>query len=429
MLVKRSKQLAICTLLCVLTYCLLMAFVLMLHPNDWFLSIYSSPKDITFIVEMNNSKSNQTIQCNVFKFKYMHLLLNSLQKDYKLKQKWTSQQLDKFHKYPAYSKQFIRLKHFNGSLYWNQRHGAHRIPMHYRNWFLYYFHQLIQQYSTYIPTFDIVIFLSDGRNYKFDYNYFPCFVGEGRQNDHPYLLHSISRSLASQIAFEKHYMEYINNKDNELKWIEKRNMAVFRGSPTNTNRQNIADAVNANNNTQFDVKLFQDSQDKIGNSWMDKNDSMSVKDEMEYKYQIIIDGLGVRDAFARQIRYKSVMLKQESNLREFWYYNLEDKKNVLFWKDAKQLMAMVRNFNDDELYKIAMNGYKFANGYLNVDSINCFMVHMIQIYNEYFFDEFSIEVTQKDWKINKTMLYEIAECEKYKDVPEDELDEYFRICL
>ncbi len=84
-------------------------------------------------------------------------MLNSLRKDYTLNKKWTSQQLDKFQNFPArYQKQFIRLKHFNGSLYWNQQHMAPFIPKHYRNWFIYFFYQLIQQYSLYVPDFDIV---------------------------------------------------------------------------------------------------------------------------------------------------------------------------------------------------------------------------------------------------------------------------------
>ncbi len=188
-------------------------------------------------------------------------------------------------------------------------------------------------------------------------------------------------------------MQYINNRDSELKWIEKKDVAVFRGSDTNRERKDITRAAYANNNTKFDVKLI--DKDKTNNIWISKDDSMSVKDEMEYKYQIIIDGLEVRDAFARQIRYKSVMLKQKSNLKEFWYYNLEDKQNVMLWKDVNELMGMVDNFKDDEeLNRVAMNGYEFANMYLDVDSINCFMMHMLQIYNEYFFDICSRKITQ-----------------------------------
>ena len=110
-------------------------------------------------------------------------------------------------------------------------------------------------------------------------------------------------------------------------WNDKRDIAVFRGSATNPMRDDIAYFVNYNNLSGFDVKLFQNGhspkckqiQSSSSSLTYTKYDCyttqpMSIHDEMEYKYQIVIDGYGVRDAYSRQIRYNSVILKQRSKL-------------------------------------------------------------------------------------------------------------------
>ena len=54
-------------------------------------------------------------------------------------------------------------------------------------------------------------------------------------------------------------------------------------------------------------------------------------------------------------------------------------------------------WNGKKLEEIAQNGQNFANEYLlNDNNIVCFMIHMIQIYNYYFFDNNSMKINDKE---------------------------------
>ena len=43
-------------------------------------------------------------------------------------------------------------------------------------------------------------------------------------------------------------------------------------------------------------------------------------------------------------------------------------------------------YNPTKLKQITMNAKQFINDYLGQNNIDCFFIHMIQIYNHYFFD-------------------------------------------
>eukprot|EP01083_Nonionella_stella_P093336 261557_1 len=388
--------------------------------------------DIGFVSKLKSM--DHVVECDINQFKYIQLLRKELS-PFSLPKKWTTSSISSYRKYPAPRKKFIRLKHKNGTLYLQR---DREFIYHYRNWFVYYFHHLISQYSHSIPDFDIVIFVSDGRNYVFDYHKFPFFVSEGKQRPNtPYLLHSVSRSLVRQFHLEREYQSYFNNKQNELPFKDKTNAAVFRGAPTNILRDRIAYSINKEKDIydRFDVKLLNKMPGRqCGNKYNClAKQRMSIEEEMKYKYQIVIDGLGVRDALSRQIRYQSVILKQQSSYKEFWYYDLINNNNSIYWNDLNHLKQIVdgRQYNNNQLYQIASNGQTYAQTHLNIDSIDCFMVHMLQIYNTYFYDDTSIKITSRDMKITLDVIYdELINCaSKYSNVAREKIDTADQICL
>eukprot|EP01083_Nonionella_stella_P093334 261553_1 len=87
--------------------------------------------------------------------------------------------------------------------------------------------------------------------------------------------------------------------------------------------------------------------------------------------------------------------------------------------------------NNNQLYQIASNGQTYAQTHLNIDSIDCFMVHMLQIYNAYFYDNTSIKITSMDMEITLDVIYdELIQCaSKYSNVTREEIDNSDQICL
>eukprot|EP01083_Nonionella_stella_P066318 174535_1 len=383
---------------------------------------------IKFTRKMINKNTNKTVECDPNTFKYISLLITELS-TYN-KRKWSTENISTFNDYPTDRREFIRFKHKNGSLYWSL---SPELPFYdrpfYRNRFIYYFYQLIEQYAEYIMDFDLIIYVHDGKNYSFNYNVFPFFVSEATQYaNKPMLLHSISRSLAGQFVTDTYYAPYIRGKYKELPFEQKKDVAVFRGHALNDIRETIAIKVNniINGTKYFDVKINPGRHtlcERNRHLHCLSTDSssgrrMSVETEMKYKYQIIMDGFGVRDAFPRQIRYKSVMLKQRSLLTEYWYYDLINNENAIFWDNATQLIDIMKDiidtkavYKDDVLYNIMLNSTRYATTHLDVDPNNCFMVHMMQIYNKYFYDETSINITKDDLEITHDVMYnDLAHC-------------------
>ena len=116
----------------------------------------------------------------------------------------------------------------------------------------------------------------------------------------------------------------------------------------------------------------------------------------------------MRDAYPKQLGIGSVLLKQQSKFKEFWYYDIEDGKHMIQWKDFKHLSVLIKNltkFEDVErLRDIGRNGRDFVDNYLNDDCVDCFIVHMIQLYNYYFFDETSVIKESNDILINRDTI-------------------------
>ena len=119
---------------------------------------------------------------------------------------------------------------------------------------------------------------------------------------------------------------------------------------------------------------------------------------------IVVDGLGVRDAFTRQLKYNSVILKKDSERREFWYWDLIDKYHYFLFDnniDLVKLMVQFQNgyYSENSLANIAHNGYEYTRKNFNFDKLDCFTIHMINLYNHFFYNVSSIGLNEYDVEI------------------------------
>eukprot|EP01083_Nonionella_stella_P114869 340009_1 len=261
----------------------------------------------------------------------------------------------------------------------------------------------------------------------------------------------------------KDYLEFLalkKNKPEALEWDNKKiNKAVFRGYFHNGfSRRHFFRALNISDISKISHHYFDANfttewantaeQHTLEEDQYDNNErrnfhskkaiefaalqnrSLNVEQQFEYRYQVSIDGYGVRDNLMYQMLSGSIILKQLSTLIEFWYYDLIDNKHVLLWENILDLINVVikvvdsvdvhhrfaagkltgyngwikRNwmhliennmtkYNYDKLKKITENAKEFVADYLGENNMDCFFVHMIEIYNYYFFDVKSLPKT------------------------------------
>eukprot|EP01083_Nonionella_stella_P293663 998774_1 len=157
---------------------------------------------------------------------------------------------------------------------------------------------------------------------------------------------------------------------------------------------------------------------------------------MKYKYQIVLDGTSSRDAFARQMRYETLILKQLSKSKEFWHYDLINNSNVVLWSDVNELIdivgnigARVDNGEDSDLIRIVRNRGKYVSTHFNSESVHCFMLKMLDVYNTYFYDAHSTQINNKtdieiislDW-----LIHDFFDCKQYDN--EDIIQNQHAIC-
>eukprot|EP00484_Ammonia_sp_Unknown_P024560 CAMPEP_0197028844 /NCGR_PEP_ID=MMETSP1384-20130603/8434_1 /TAXON_ID=29189 /ORGANISM="Ammonia sp." /LENGTH=594 /DNA_ID=CAMNT_0042457905 /DNA_START=360 /DNA_END=2141 /DNA_ORIENTATION=- len=324
----------------------------------------------------------------------------------------------------AWSDRYMRLKHYRGELYFRQQPQTFKG---YAHAFLGYYYSLLQQYSAHLPHFDIIIRTFDcEENSSLDYHSFPYFVSDGYQETvppAPYLLHSISRSLANRLHARSTWNPApeplsVEDDQDELSWQDKRDIVFFAGGPTNEMRDAVAYAVNKDaNHTDFFVKIVADHHCnkpcKLCNTLRGRcyiDQKIPSEEETKYKYLLVIDGYAVRDAFSRQMNEETVLLKQNSNYVEFWYHDLVNHRHFILWNNVSHLLQIVHDMrkhgdpSNATLAEIALNAKRFGRDYLNIDSVNCFQIHMLQLYTHYFYDAESIELDSNDIKITETLL-------------------------
>ena len=390
-------------------------------------------EQIRFIDTLHNQITNETIQCNPYHYRYVKLLLQELRT--RNMTKWNSQQFDhRFHhqyKFCTNSTRshklvVIRIKSLDGHLYYDSN-ITDKIRGYSRN-YVTCLKQLFAKYGKQIPNIDVMVQTTDfnSKEYIFDYNQFPCFITKGAYNHETsnIALHTIPISILKTFDSDKPlFTEYHDT----LNWKNKTNSAVFRGSPffgLNGMRDRVVFHVNnnlsRNESEYFDAKLVNypnsrqaktprfcgDGKEMKHDCWVRKEDVMTYEDELKYRYHIIIDGLTTRDAFARQMYYDTVMLKENTIKKEFWYYDLVDKHDIFLFDNETHLVDIMRGLQDgtimslDEQMKMANGLYNYAVTHFDEDSLDCFMVNMFKIYNHFFYDSRSVEITASDVHIN-----------------------------
>eukprot|EP01084_Bolivina_argentea_P243271 407871_1 len=384
---------------------------------------------------------NTNISCNPSHFKYIELLLKEIHKHNKTFHfKWNSSSISNAlaaHIGWVPKEKNVRLKYYNNKLYLH-------IPYGYkgRGWsktyctaFIAYFYKFTQKYKYNLPSFDIVIYVMDSLRYHYNFvdNYNelpPIFVSDSVKDEHTNVLfHGLPRSIIKNYNYKiQRFLSSDNNNTNpdvfptqfriykDLLFNNKINKILFRGQMTNKMRDDAIYELNYGNiSTSFvDAKLISPSWTpvKYPIKCIPYNDSrnkcwslerMPEAAQEKYKYIVVIDGFTTRDGFALQMPYDSVKLKYKSNLYEFWYYDLIDKENILFWETPQQLINIANDLNKNKIKnieEIAMNSANYAKTHFDENSLHCFTLHMINIYNTYFFNESEIELDENDREIN-----------------------------
>eukprot|EP01083_Nonionella_stella_P136653 415941_1 len=378
---------------------------------------------------------NTTVQCSPDTFKYIQVLLKEL--THYNGTKHTTKSMDDYiqnntkrHAIGTPYDEYLRLKSVNGTLYINTKLNSitHNIKYMWRihKYALNYYNRLFTKYGTQIPNTDFVLFLGNGAHSVFDHKTFPLFISDG-STEYDYVpLFGVPRSslrLKQSLEFGYNYQDVVSHRNN-ISFAHKLNQLFFRGSitgmneydPSNTNWKitKRGQVIMALNNDQtllrfMDVKIadkYNFSCKKINitksnevakycANWVD------LRQQMKYKYILVVDGNSVRDVFPINLGFESVVLKQRSFLKEFWYYNLIDGYHYVQWDNVtdlqNKLYAMVENANDLELWsQIALNGRSFVDQYLTDDKMDCFMIHMLQIYNRFLFDSEKVRILSDD---------------------------------
>ena len=378
-----------------------------------------------------------------------------------------------------------RLQIINGELYTNNIEIGSKDEEGYRTGMILYLKRIFKLYGKYIPNTDLLWHYHDKKGNMMDLSEYdwknlsipPIFVSDFNEASlsntrtlyfipRGYLKYKYFADIAESeggqdvsklynqknIRRVKDYLEYLEIEKNNaslLKWENKKiNKAVFRGYLENGfSRRHFFNTLNlpeindigkeyfdakfttewANTAKQHRVKQYKDRDKFHANKEKEfqalQGNGLNVEQQFEFRYQVNIDGYGVRDNLIYQMLSGSIILKQLSTLIEFWYFDLIHNKHVIFWenildlinivirlvdslkpkhrKNSKSLTGyhqwilknwiyMVDNnmtkYNDQKLKKITENAKEFVADYLGQNNMDCFFVHMIEIYNHYFFD-------------------------------------------
>eukprot|EP01084_Bolivina_argentea_P173301 300160_1 len=378
-----------------------------------------------------------------------------------------------------------RIQIINGNIYTNNIDIGNDDEESYRTGAILYLKHMLKAYRNYIPNTDFLWHYHDKKGSmknlaEYDWRNIhrvPIFVSDFNEASLPhtrtlffmprgYLKYKYFADIAERQGGEgqsslyndknirriKDYLEYIEIEKNNpklLKWENKKiNKAVFRGYLHNgfsrrhffqvLNLSDIASVASEYFDAKFTTEWANTAQQHKKDNYSNRDrfhvnkasefnllqgNELNVKEQFEYRYQINIDGYGVRDNLMYQLMSGSIILKQLSSLIEFWYYDLVDGKDVIFWEnildliniviklvdsiDVKHRMKsgsltgfhswilnnwdyMIQNdmtkYNYKKLKEITENAKAFVKDYLGADNMDCFFIHMLEIYNHYFFD-------------------------------------------
>eukprot|EP01084_Bolivina_argentea_P137166 241578_1 len=376
---------------------------------------------------LRNNITNEIFYCNSSHFKYMELLMNVIKQNKNIFHfKWNSTSTSAVNRLTK--NKMARFKYINNKLYIDKTFGSSKGwgAVYYRA-FITYFWIFTEKYKHNLPSFDIIIYYQDNLriHYEFidQYNDIPpIFMSDSyTKSESSLLFHGLSRSIVKNrfytietIASKSEKMGgYVIRNYKNVSFANKINKILFRGQLTNQMRDTAIYALNNNNNKTYiknmsfvDAKLLSIQWkpvknpkciDEKSNCWISVR--IAEHDQEKYKYLLVMDGFTTRDAFVHQMFYDSVKVKYKSNLYEFWYYDLIDKHNILYWNNVTELIDIINDLIDNKIKtvgEIARNSANYGKSHFDQISLDCFMLHMINIYNYYFFNESGVELEEND---------------------------------
>eukprot|EP01083_Nonionella_stella_P143649 446859_1 len=395
----------------------------------------SNGSQIQWIHTLQNKHNNKTIDCSWETFNYLPAIAKQLHIVYGhrkfnnkcginsqfINTRFTPKKHTIHTPYvrATYPRQYLRLKSLNGALYLSSHPN---IELTYRfAWWLYYFMRLFEKYGQFIPNTDFIIYMGDTGSKPFDWKIFPFFVGDATEiHNKPLDMHQLPLFTLPRSYIWLHqtpvdgYAEVVCYRDSDgfNDFERKKNAAIFRGAPTGgfwkkSKRGKVIMTSTDHNITYIDAKFTCSGTEPISSKYC--SPYITAVEQMKYKYNILLDGNSVRDAFPKQLSMNAVVLKQKSSFKEFWYYNLMDQEHMIEWKDMKELNRTVYELVNgkvdvDKQREIARKGRAFVDEYLRDECMDCFVIHMIQLYNHYFFNERGVELAAYDTLINKESI-------------------------
>lgn len=443
-------------------------------------------QDINFIKSMRNAVTQETIQCNPYKHKYIHHLLNQLQSSQliKTRKKTTSSDLNndmqQWKNSTWFKRKKLRVQIIDGKIYVSGDFMNEYDDEGYRSPAMLFLHALMTKYSEYIPNTDFIWYYHDYKGYDYEHRYiinntipyiwcdhnmarndgplgdiFFLSVSRGWLKyrylvdlyNHPNYAHLNLRnkdnkySIIDYRRFAQFYKSDAKYRDEELNWkYKKYNKAVFRGWKGNGRgiRGNLMYTLE--NITFFRdtimFKYFNVSDTEPYGLLKDRARGLSIREQIAYRYMIVMDGVTVRDSLIYQMLYGSVLLKQLSTMYEYFYWDLKNEYHLIIWENIIDLINIVINlvdtmdvylnkndgfrmkqmmsngtfddefeylykqnlthYNNEKLEEITRNSKKFIHEYLNDDAVDCYMIHLLQVYNEYVFDVNSLEKSKDE---------------------------------
>ncbi len=175
------------------------------------------------------------------------------------------------------------------------------------------------------------------------------------------------------------------------------NVALFRGENQGLHRDEFKPLHfwNETFDFKFVVKNLRDDTYFVG-----------IEEQLRYKFLLNIDGYSVRDSFVYNLEFGAVILTlAQTGNREFWSDDLVDGEHHILFRDLPHLIRLMRHFDSVvdryevegvrggeveaeylRLSGIASAAQQFAAEYLSRESIDCFAVNTLRIYNHYLFD-------------------------------------------
>ena len=316
----------------------------------------------------------------------------------------------------------------------------------YSDVFVSFFWEFVTKFGKYINSTDLFLQIYDDMKYQHNYNWLtdeiPILLSDSNAINttcpNNILLHSVSRSLAminqNILPFKrKHYIKIQELKTNNTfsKYFDWRNkpynVAFFRGANQGLFRWKYKELYFWE--TMIDFKYVTSR----GDTKTDKLYYVNIEEHLKYKFIINIDGYSVRDSFTYNLQFGVVIFSlNNTGNREFWYDNLKNEIHYILFNNITHLINLVKyytnivhqyeiNKNHSEfvvnqymkLYQISENAKEFARKYLNKHCVYCFMIHILQIYNKYFYDSNSLKINKtKDKLVDLTEIVKDRENEE-----------------